>query len=213
MDNISWAAPKTISMRDNITHRFPIHMALVSKKTWNDGIASIVAAYPEAVTSFDPITKLYPFMMAATTTTTTATIATTYKENQNSKYDAVQNNYYEIKEQKQKKQIMKDCTMLPTTKRKEDEEDTKKLLTIYKLLRTYPEVLNYNTIPQPCIGEKRRLSSPSSLAAHNIVKDYSRIQTSVKYNSISSTETTTTKREVNNDAQTLFHPIQKKRRF
>ena len=185
LDHIAWTAPQTLSVRDNETGRFPLHLALTSNKSWNDGIASIVAAYPEAVTSYDPITKLYPFMMAAVTPPPTT--STMYNiDMDNSKCNATQNsNNNETKEKKPKKQIMKDYSMLPTNKRKEDEEDTKKILTIYKLLRTYPEVINYNTIPQPSIGDKRRLSSPSSTA---------------------------TTREKENDVQTVFHPVQKKRR-
>lgn len=45
--------------------RLPLHMAVATGKPWNEGIKSILAAYPEAVSRIDPVTGLYPFLHAA----------------------------------------------------------------------------------------------------------------------------------------------------
>jgi hypothetical protein len=45
--------------------RLPLHIALATGKTWNEGIKSILAAYPEAISRVDPLTGLYPFLQAA----------------------------------------------------------------------------------------------------------------------------------------------------
>lgn len=45
--------------------RLPLHLALASRKTWGNGVRSLVNAFPEAVRMRDPKTKLFPFMTAA----------------------------------------------------------------------------------------------------------------------------------------------------
>ncbi|KAG7349297.1 ankyrin repeat domain protein [Nitzschia inconspicua] len=45
--------------------RLPLHLAVATGKPWNEGIKSILAAYPEAISRIDPLTGLYPFQQAA----------------------------------------------------------------------------------------------------------------------------------------------------
>jgi len=45
--------------------RLPLHLAIETCKPWNEGIKSILAAYPDAISRVDPRTGLYPFLQAA----------------------------------------------------------------------------------------------------------------------------------------------------
>mmetsp|Transcript_39261 Transcript_39261/g.57750 ORF Transcript_39261/g.57750 Transcript_39261/m.57750 type:complete len:283 (-) Transcript_39261:397-1245(-) len=45
--------------------KFPLNLAIQSGKRWEDGIETILVAYPSAITRQDKSTCLYPFMMAA----------------------------------------------------------------------------------------------------------------------------------------------------
>lgn len=45
-------------------NRYPLHIAIDCKKTWNGGLRLLVDTAPEILLSPDPITRLYPFMMA-----------------------------------------------------------------------------------------------------------------------------------------------------
>jgi hypothetical protein len=45
----------------------PLHLAVATGKPWNEGIKTILSAHPEAISSIDPKTGLYPFLQAATT--------------------------------------------------------------------------------------------------------------------------------------------------
>lgn len=48
------------------TGRIPLNLAIVSGKTWFEGVYSLLEAYPEGLMSVDPPTGLYPFMLSAT---------------------------------------------------------------------------------------------------------------------------------------------------
>jgi hypothetical protein len=45
--------------------RLPLHIAVATGKPWNEGIKSLLAAFPEAISRVDPLTRLYPFLQAA----------------------------------------------------------------------------------------------------------------------------------------------------
>ena len=47
--------------------RLPLHVAIASSKPWNEGIKTILSAYPEAISSIDPESGLFPFLQAAST--------------------------------------------------------------------------------------------------------------------------------------------------
>ncbi|KAL3919919.1 MAG: hypothetical protein SGILL_003512 [Bacillariaceae sp.] len=47
--------------------QLPLHVAVASGKPWNDGVKTILSAYPEAISRIDPKTGLYPFLQAAST--------------------------------------------------------------------------------------------------------------------------------------------------
>jgi len=51
--------------RTNRKGRLPLHLAIASRKTWLNGIKSLLDAFPEAAKIRDPLTMLYPFMLAA----------------------------------------------------------------------------------------------------------------------------------------------------
>uniref|UniRef100_A0A7S1BLW8 Uncharacterized protein n=1 Tax=Corethron hystrix TaxID=216773 RepID=A0A7S1BLW8_9STRA len=56
--------PEAAKFRNN-AGMFPLHLALSSGKTWKEGVQALVDAFPQALGYKDPITKLYPFMLAA----------------------------------------------------------------------------------------------------------------------------------------------------
>ena len=52
-------------MKVNKKGRLPLHLALESGKTLDNGVDALVEAFPESVRMRDPVTLLYPFQMAA----------------------------------------------------------------------------------------------------------------------------------------------------
>jgi hypothetical protein len=46
--------------------RLPLHIAIDSGKTWNDGIDALIKIYPESISITDRSTKLFPYQLAAT---------------------------------------------------------------------------------------------------------------------------------------------------
>ena len=59
------AFPDAVRFRDR-DGRLPLHLAILHGKRRFSGVESIVDTYPDALMLQDPITKLYPFMLAAT---------------------------------------------------------------------------------------------------------------------------------------------------
>lgn len=59
-------APETNSLE---LCRLPLVIALSNLHTWSGGIADLVAAAPSVLLRRDPVTKLYPFQIAATSST------------------------------------------------------------------------------------------------------------------------------------------------
>ena len=53
------------AMKVNKKGRLPLHLALESGKTLDNGVEALVEAFPESVRMRDPVTLLYPFQMAA----------------------------------------------------------------------------------------------------------------------------------------------------
>ena len=53
------------AMKVNEKGRLPLHLALESGKTLENGVDALVEAFPESVRMRDPVTLLYPFQMAA----------------------------------------------------------------------------------------------------------------------------------------------------
>mgnify|MGYP005855895967 CR=1 FL=1 len=45
--------------------RFPLHMAVANRHTWEGGVQELFMAAPELLSVRDPVTKLYPFQLAA----------------------------------------------------------------------------------------------------------------------------------------------------
>ena len=45
--------------------RLPLHLALASGKTWDNGVKRLIDVFPESERMRDPVTLLYPFMLAA----------------------------------------------------------------------------------------------------------------------------------------------------
>jgi len=54
------------------TERIPLHDAILSGKTWFEGVHTILNAYPDGIMTVDLVTGLYPFMLAATVGTTSS---------------------------------------------------------------------------------------------------------------------------------------------
>ena len=46
-------------------HRYPLHSAVSNRHTWDGGVECLFRAAPEVVMVLDPVTKLYPFQLAA----------------------------------------------------------------------------------------------------------------------------------------------------
>lgn len=61
------AFPEAVKIRNKVG-RFPIHLALSTGKTWNEGVQSLILTFPQCLEMKDPVTKLYPFMLAAVKT-------------------------------------------------------------------------------------------------------------------------------------------------
>jgi len=61
------AFPEAVKIRNKVG-RFPIHLALATGKTWNEGVQSLIITFPQCLEMKDPVTKLYPFMLAAVNT-------------------------------------------------------------------------------------------------------------------------------------------------
>ena len=59
------AAPETARFRDR-NGRLPLQLAIANGKKWTSGVKALVAAYPDAIMLHDPLTNLFPFMLAAT---------------------------------------------------------------------------------------------------------------------------------------------------
>ncbi len=45
--------------------RLPLHLAIQNGTTWCGGIKLLLEKYPDSINSVDPVTKLFPFMLAA----------------------------------------------------------------------------------------------------------------------------------------------------
>lgn len=45
--------------------RLPLTLALMSNKTWDDGLQHLIWAAPQALETRDPVTRMYPFQLAA----------------------------------------------------------------------------------------------------------------------------------------------------
>jgi hypothetical protein len=58
------AAPETARFRD-ADGRLPLQLAISCGKKWSTGVKALVEAFPDAMMLHDPITNLYPFMLAA----------------------------------------------------------------------------------------------------------------------------------------------------
>jgi hypothetical protein len=58
------AAPETARFRDR-NGRLPLQLAIANCKKWTSGVKALVAAYPDAIMLHDPLTDLFPFMLAA----------------------------------------------------------------------------------------------------------------------------------------------------
>ena len=63
--NANPRAAKIASSMGSFAGRLPLHVAVASGKPWNEGIKTILNAYPEAISRVDPKTNLYPFLQAA----------------------------------------------------------------------------------------------------------------------------------------------------
>ena len=59
------AAPETARFLD-ADGRLPLQLAIASGKKWTTGVKSLLEAYPDAIMLRDPVTNLYPFMLAGT---------------------------------------------------------------------------------------------------------------------------------------------------
>lgn len=57
-------APVSAQIKDKLLGRYPLHIAIESGIPWDDGVESIMYAYPPALTIRDPRTGLHPFLLA-----------------------------------------------------------------------------------------------------------------------------------------------------
>lgn len=63
---LSASSPEAAAIPHVHTQRLPLIMAILSGKRWYEGLKSLFNAYPDANIIADPVTGLYPFMLAAT---------------------------------------------------------------------------------------------------------------------------------------------------
>jgi len=58
--------PEAASVSNQNDHgRYPLHSAISNRHTWNGGVECLFRAAPEVVLMRDPVTKLFPFQLAA----------------------------------------------------------------------------------------------------------------------------------------------------
>ncbi|CAJ1934507.1 unnamed protein product [Cylindrotheca closterium] len=50
---------------EQILNRYPLHVALSNGHCWSEGVSDLFRAAPEVLSRPDPVTKLYPFQLAA----------------------------------------------------------------------------------------------------------------------------------------------------
>lgn len=62
---LATAAPETARFRD-ADERLPLQLAISYGKEWTTGVQALLKVYPDAMVLHDPVTNLYPFMLAAT---------------------------------------------------------------------------------------------------------------------------------------------------
>jgi hypothetical protein len=65
IDMLLSAAPTAAKIHDP-SGRLPLHSAIGSGKGYYQGVHGLIEAYPAAMEIPDPVTNLYPFMLAAT---------------------------------------------------------------------------------------------------------------------------------------------------
>ena len=58
------AYPRASFVKDS-SGRLPLHLAIQNGIAWCDGIELLLEKHPDSISSIDPVTKLYPFMLAA----------------------------------------------------------------------------------------------------------------------------------------------------
>jgi len=62
LDAYPHAAHEYLAINSN---RYPLHLALTSRHFWSEGVSHLVRAAPEVLLRPDPMTKLFPFQLAA----------------------------------------------------------------------------------------------------------------------------------------------------
>ena len=110
--------------------QLPLHLALTSGKEWEEGVRALVRLHPDGVRKKDPLTGLYPFMLAAIS-------------------------YNSCIDLKHSKNASCGGTVCNMPRSQHAREDCEWVFTIYSLLREYPEVLNSHYL-QHYTGTKRK---------------------------------------------------------
>ena len=59
------ASPEAASYSHPRTGRIPLHFAILSGKSWHEGVCPMLEVYPDGIMVVDSVTGLYPFMLAA----------------------------------------------------------------------------------------------------------------------------------------------------
>ena len=126
---------------ENGTGSYPINIALMAGKTWNDGVSALFSAFPLAVMNLDVLTNLPSFLIAAS-------VAKTQSNERRNKHILV-NNSTSFEEEMRAKRFMNKrlgCTwgILPEESKRKALEHAKKeseiikITTVYELLRRMP---------------------------------------------------------------------------
>jgi hypothetical protein len=58
--------PAAAKWQDPVNGQYPLHAALSSGVSWNDGIQTLLRVFPVALCFHDPLSGLFPFALAAT---------------------------------------------------------------------------------------------------------------------------------------------------
>ncbi|CAJ1934505.1 unnamed protein product [Cylindrotheca closterium] len=59
------AHPKGAYEQETQSNRYPLHLALSNRHCWSEGVSDLMRAAPEVLLLPDPVTKLFPFQLAA----------------------------------------------------------------------------------------------------------------------------------------------------
>jgi hypothetical protein len=125
------AVPETISMANTRTGRLPLHLAISNYPSRAKEIHTLWKLFPEAAAIQDPLTRLFPFQLAAAAALSNETSPTPAKQSPPQEQEDS-----EASSSKRRKPVL-----ATTAKREPVQKDLDQISDIFFLLRASPQVL------------------------------------------------------------------------